>query len=113
MAPMNLRVTKLFQGSDHGAIEVAFNSCAEGTRLMDELKSATGLPFDRPVANRFALRELHIAQVGGEDELEQAFVRVLEIAERYDEVHDAQKNMRGPDELTPDELDRAMKEHGR
>ena len=80
---------------------------------MDELKSATELAFDRPVANRFALRELHIAQVGGEDELEQAFVRVLEIAERYDEVHDAQKNMRGPDELTPDELDRAMKEHGR
>jgi hypothetical protein len=113
MAAMNLRVTKLFQGAPHGSIEVAFNSCAEGTRLVEELKSSTGLKFERPIANRFALRELHIAEVGGEDELEQAFVRVLAVAEKYDEVHDAQKNMKGPDELTPEELDRAMKDHGR
>ena len=64
MAGMNLRVTKLYQGSPQGSIEVAFNSCAEGTRMVEELK-------------------------------------------------DAPKNMKGPDELTPDELDRAMKEHGR
>ena len=113
MAGMNLRVTKLYQGSPQGSIEVAFNSCAEGTRMVEELKSATGLEFERPVDNSFALRELHIARVGGEDELEQAFVSVLAVAEKYDEVQDAQKNMKGPDELTPDELDRAMKEHGR
>ena len=110
---MNLRVTKLYQGAPHGSIEVAFNSCVEGSRLIEELRSATGLTFERPVANRFALRELHIAEVGGEEALEQAFVRVLAVAEKFDEVHDAQKNMKGPDELTPDELDRAMKEHGR
>jgi hypothetical protein len=108
---MNLRVTKLYQGAPHGAIEVAFNSCAEGTRLMEELRATTGLAFERPVANRLALRELHIAEVGGEDALEQAFVRVLEVAEKYDEVQDAQKNMKGPNELSPEELDRAMKDH--
>ena len=113
MPGMNLRVTKLYQGAPHGAIEVAFNSCAEGTRLMEEIRSATGLAFERPVANRFALRELHIAEVGGEAELERAFVRVLEVAEKYDEVHDAQKNMKGPDDLSPEELDRAMKDHRR
>jgi hypothetical protein len=113
MTGMNLRVTKLYQGAPHGSIEVAFDSCAEGMRLIEDLRSATGLAFERPIANRFALRELHIAQVGGEDELEQAFVRVLAVAQRYDEVHDAQKNMKGPDELTPEELDRAMKDHGR
>ena len=113
MAGMNLRVTKLYQGAPHGAIEIAFNSCAEGTRLMEEVREQTGLAFERPVANRFALRELHIAEVGGEDELEHAFVRVLAVAEKYDEVHDSQKNMKGPDELTPEELDRAMKDHRR
>jgi hypothetical protein len=113
MAGMNLRVSKLYQGAPHGAIEIAFNSCAEGTRMMDELRSATGLVFERPTANRFALRELHLAEVGGEEALEQAFVRVLAVAEKYDEVQDSQKNMKGPDELSPDELDRAMKDHRR
>jgi hypothetical protein len=113
MAGMNLRVSKLYQGAPHGAIEVAFNSCAEGTRLMAELREATGLRFERPIANRLALRELHIAEVGGEAALEEAFVAVLAVAEKYDEVHDAQKNLKGPDELTPEELERATREHGR
>ena len=108
-----MRVTKLYQGAPHGSIEVAFNSCAEGTRLIEELRAQTGLAFERPVGNRFALRELHIAEVGGEAELEQAFARVLAVADKYDEVHDSQKNMKGPDELTPDELDRALKDHRR
>jgi hypothetical protein len=113
MAGMNLRVTKLYQGAPHGSIEVAFDSCAEGTSMIEELRSATGLNFERPVANRFALRELHIARVGGEEELERAFVSVLAVAEKYDDVQDSQKNMKGPDELTPEQLDRAMKDHHR
>jgi hypothetical protein len=106
---MNLRITKLYQGSDHGAIEVAFNSSPEGDKMMDEISEATGLPFERPPANRLALRELHIAEVGGEEPLEAAFVQVCAIAEKYDEVHDSQKNMKGPGEVTPNELGRALK----
>jgi hypothetical protein len=109
MSNMNLRVTKLYQGSPHGAIEVAFNSSPEGDKMMAEIREATGLPFERPPANRLALRELHIAEVGGEEPLEAAFVQVCEIAEKYDEVHDSQKNMKGPGEVTPNELGRALK----
>ncbi len=105
---MNIRVTKLYQGAPHGAIEVAFNSSPEGERMMAEIREATGLPFERPTGNRFALRELHIAEVGGEEALEAAYVQVVEIAERYDEVHDSQKNMKGPGEVTPNELGRAL-----
>lgn len=108
MAEMNLRVSKLYQGAPHGSLEVAFNSCPEGDRMMEEVRAVTGLNFQRPAANRFALRELHIAEVGGEEALEQAFVQVLDIAERYDEVHDSQKNMRGPNEVTPNQLGRAL-----
>jgi len=109
MPHMNLRVTKLYQGSPHGAVEVAFNSDPEGDKMMEEIRRATGLVFERPPANRLALRELHIAEVGGEEPLEAAFVQVCEIAEKYDEVHDSQKNMKGPGEVTPNELGRALK----
>ena len=109
MPHMNLRVTKLYQGSPHGAIEVAFNSDPDGDRMMEEIREATGLTFERPPANRFAMRELHIAEVGGEELLEAAFVQVCDIAEKYDEVHDSQKNMKGPGEVTPNELGRALK----
>lgn len=101
---MNIRISKLYQGSAHGAIEVAFNACSEGDNMIEDIRKQTGFPFERPAGNRFAMRELHIAEVGGEDELEEAFVRVLEIASRYGEVHDAQKNMKGPGELTPNQL---------
>lgn len=105
---MNIRVTKLYQGAPHGALEIAFNSDPEGDKMMAEIREATGLPFVRPAANRFALRELHIAEVGGEDALEDAFVKVLDICEKYDEVHDSQKNMRGPNEVTPNQLGKAV-----
>lgn len=109
MSNMNIRVSKLYQGAPHGALEVAFNSCPEGDRMIAEIREATGLPFERPIANRFAMRELHIVEVGGEEPLEAAYVQVTTIAERYDEVHDAQKNMKGPGEVTPNELGRAMR----
>lgn len=106
---MNIRVTKLYQGAPWGALEVAFNSCPEGDELIAEIIEVTGLAFKRPPANLFALRELHIAEVGGEEALEAAYVKVVEVADKYGEVHDAQKNMKGPNELTPDELGKAMK----
>jgi hypothetical protein len=53
---MNIRVTKLYQGSTESSLEVAFNSATEGDRMMDEIRSATGLTFERPIANRFAMR---------------------------------------------------------
>ncbi len=109
MSQMNIRVTKLYQGAPHGSLEIAFNSDPEGEKMMAEISEATGLSFHRPPANRFAMRELHIAEVGGEEPLEAAFVQACDIAEKYDEVHDSQKNMKGPGELTPNELGRAMK----
>lgn len=105
---MNLRITKLYQGAPWGSLEVAFNSCDVGDQMMAEIIAQTKLPFKRPTANMLAFRELHIAEVGGEEALEEAFVRVLAIAQKYDEVHDSQKNMKGPNELTPNELGRAM-----
>lgn len=108
MSKMNIRVTKLYQGSPYGSVEVAFNSDPEGDRMMQELGEATGLTFQRPAANRFALRELHIAEVGDEEPLDAAFLQVVAIAQKYEEVHDSQKNMKGPTEVTPDELRRAM-----
>ncbi|MGA7733571.1 MAG: hypothetical protein WCD37_20095 [Chloroflexia bacterium] len=109
---MNIRVTTLYQGSPHGALEIAFNSAPEGHRMMDEIREATGLPFARPAGNRFAMRELHIAEVGGEEALEAAFVQVVAIAEKYDQVHDSQKNMKGPGEVTPNELGKALQDRG-
>ena len=108
MSKMNIRVTKLYQGSTDSSLEVAFNSATEGTSMMDEIRAATGLTFERPVANRFAMRELHIAKVGAEEPLDAAFSLALEIADKYEEVHDSQKNMKGPNEVTPDQLKKAM-----
>ena len=108
---INIRVSKLYQGSDWGALEVAFNSDPEGDRMMAEIIEATSLPFKRPPANMLALRELHIAEVGNEEALEAAFVQVLDIASKYGEVQDSQKNMKGPGEVTPNELGKAMKHH--
>jgi hypothetical protein len=108
---MNIRVTKLYQGAPWGALEVAFNSSPEGGRMIVEISEATGLDFKRPPANALAMRELHIAEVGGEEALEAAFVKALEVASRYGEVQDSQKNMKGPGEVTPNELGKAMKHH--
>ena len=106
---MNIRITKLYQGAPWGALEVAFNSDPEGDRMIAEIADATGLRFKRPPANLFAMRELHIAEVGGEDALENAFVRALDVAERYGEVQDSQKNMKGPGEVTANELGKALR----
>jgi hypothetical protein len=108
MPQMNIRVTKLYQGSPNSSLEVAFNSSGEGSRMMDEIRAATGLTFERPIANRFAIRELHIARIGAEEPLHVAFSQALEIADKYEEVHDSQKNMKGPDEVTPEQLKKAM-----
>jgi hypothetical protein len=101
---MNIRITKLYQGAPWGALEVAFNSSPEGDRMIAEIIFATGLDLKRPPANAFAMRELHIAQVGGEEALEAAFVTALAVAEKYGEVMDSQKNMKGPGEYAPNEL---------
>ena len=106
---MNIRITKLYQGAPWGALEIAFNSSPEGDRMIAEIIAVTGLPFERPVANRFAMRELHIAEVGGEEALEAAFVKALAVAEKYGEVQDSQKNMKGPGDLTPNELGKQMR----
>jgi len=110
MINMNIRITKLYQGSDWGALEVAFNSAPEGEGMISEIAQATGLNFKRPPANLLALRELHIAEVGDEQALEEAFVKAEEVASRYGEVHDSQKNMKVPGELTPNELGKALKD---
>ncbi len=107
---MNIRISKLYQGSAWGALEVAFNSDPEGDRMIVEIARATGLDFTRPPANIFAMRELHIAQVGGEEELERAFVAALEVAQKYGDVQDSQKNMKGPGELTPNQLGKHLPE---
>lgn len=104
---MNIRITKLYQGSPWGALEVAFNSSPEGDQMIQEIRQATGLDLKRPPANILAMRELHIAEVGGEEALEAAFVKALEVATRYGEVMDSQKNMKGPNEVTPNELGKA------
>ena len=101
---MNIRITKLYQGAPWGALEVAFNSSPEGDRMIAEITASTGLDLKRPPANAFAMRELHIAQVGGEEALEAAFVAAISIAEKYGEVADSQKNMKGPGEYAPNEL---------
>src|SRR5918912_2224965 len=89
---MNIRVSKLYQGAPWGAVEVAFNSAPEGDLMIAEIREVTGLHFRRPPANLLALRELHIAEVGGEEALDAAYVAAIEVAERYAEVHDSQKN---------------------
>jgi len=109
---MNIRISKLYQGAPWGALEVAFNSCAEGDRMIAEIIQATGLAFKRPPANIMAMRELHIAEVGGEEPLEEAFVKAISVAEKYGEVMDSQKNMKGPGEVTPNQLGKAIKERG-
>ena len=107
---MNIRISKLFQGSPRGALEVAFNADPEGDLMIVEIARATGLEFKRPPANLFAMRELHIAQVGGEEELERAFMAAMQVAEKYGDVQDSQKNMKGPGELTPNQLGRNLPE---
>ena len=108
---MNIRISKLYQGSPQGALEVAFNSDPEGDKMIAEIIEVTRLPFKRPPANVLAMRELHIAEVGGEEALEAAFVVAIEIASKYGEVQDSQKNMKGPGEVTPNELGKAMRHH--
>jgi hypothetical protein len=110
-ANMNIRISKLYQGAPWGALEVAFNAAPEGDDMIAEIREATGLDFKRPPANMFALRELHIAEVGGEEPLEAAFVKAIAIAEKYGDVHDSQKNMKGPGEVTPNELGKALEHH--
>jgi hypothetical protein len=105
---MNIRVSKLYQGAPWGSLEVAFNSDPEGDRMMSEIVRVTGLRFTRPPANLFAMRELHIAEVGGEEALESAFAAAFEIALRYGDVQDSQKNMKGPGEVSTNELSRAL-----
>ena len=105
---MNIRITKLYQGAPWGALEVAYNSDPSGDRMLAEIAEATGLRFNRPPANLFAMRELHIAEVGGEEDLHTAFVAAFEIAEKYGEVQDSQKNMKGPGDVSPNELGRAL-----
>lgn len=107
---MNIRITKLYQGAPWGALEVAFNSSPEGDRMITEIREATGLLFKRPPANMLAMRELHIAEVGGEADLEAAFVKAIAVADKYGEVQDSQKNMKGPGEFTPNELGAALKQ---
>src|SRR5437868_13681262 len=108
---MNIRVSKLYQGAPWGALEVAFNSAPEGDLMIADIREATGLDFKRPPANLLAMRELHIAEVGGEVALEAAFVVAMDVASKYGEVQDSQKNMKGPGEVTPNELGKAMKHH--
>jgi hypothetical protein len=108
---LNIRVTKLYQGAPWGALEVAFNSAPEGDRMMAEIRKVTRLDFNRPPANALAMRELHIAEVGGEEALEAAFVEAITVASKFGEVQDSQKNMKGPGEVTPNELGKAMKHH--
>ena len=79
--------------------------------MIEEIKAATGLPLKRPPANVLAMREIHIAEVGGEDALEEAYVAAVAVASHYGEVQDSQKNMKGPGEVTPNELGKALK-HG-
>ncbi len=105
---MNIRISKLYQGAPWSALEVAFNAAPEGSTMIAEIAEATGLTFKRPPANMFALRELHIAQIGDEQALEEAFVKSMEVAEKYGEVLDSQKNMKGPGEVTPNELGKAL-----
>lgn len=105
---MNIRVTKLYQGAPWSALEVAFNSDPAGDRMIEEIAQATGLAFKRPPANLLAMRELHIAEIGNEEQLEKAFVIAIEVADRYGEVQDSQKNMKGPGELTPNQLGKHM-----
>jgi hypothetical protein len=107
---MNIRISKLYQGSPWGALEVAFNADPQGDKMIVEIAHATGLHFKRPPANMFAMRELHIAEVGGEEALERAFVAAMGVAEKYGEVQDSQKNMKGPGELTPHQLGKNLPE---
>src|SRR5204863_9973303 len=100
---MNIRISKLYQGAPWGALEVAFNSAPEGDVMIAEIREATGLEFKRPPANILAMRELHIAEVGGEEALEVAFVKAMAVAEKYGEVMDSQKHMKGPVAVTPNE----------
>ena len=105
---MNIRITKLYQGSDWGSLEVAFNSAPEGDEMIAEIARATGLSFKRPPANLLAMRELHIAEVGGEDALDAVFVTATQVASAYGEVQDSQKTLKGPGEFTPNELGKIM-----
>lgn len=76
--------------------------------MIAEIARETGLAFKRPPANILAMRELHIAEVGDEAALERAFVAAMDVASKYGEAQDSQKNMKGPGELTPNQLGKHM-----
>ena len=60
------------------------------------------LRFARPPANRFALREIHLARIGDRAQLEEAYRTAGMVAEKYGPVHDSQKDMHGPDDRAAD-----------
>ncbi len=95
---MNIRITKLYQDAPHRMLEVAFNRDRRGTEMIAEIAEATGLTFERPPANRFALREIHLARVGDRARLDEAYLIAGTVAEKYGPVHDSQKDMAGPDD---------------
>ena len=99
---MNIRITKLYQDAPYSALEVAFNQDPRGAEMMREIAAATGCEFARPLANRFALREIHLARIGDREQLEAAYRTAGMVAEKYGPVHDSQKDMHGPDDRAAD-----------
>ena len=95
---MNIRITKVFQDAPYQMLEVAFNRDPRGTAMIAEIAAATGVTFERPPANRFAIRELHLARIADAAALDEAYRIAGEIAEQYGPVHDSQKDMQGPDD---------------
>jgi hypothetical protein len=96
---MNIRITKLYQDAPFATLEVAFNSDPQGAQMMREIAEATGYTFERPVGNRYALREIHLARIGDRLKLDEAYRIAGVTAERYGPVHDSQKDMHGPDDM--------------
>ncbi len=99
---MNIRITKLYQDAPFAMLEVAFNSDPQGVAMMADIIAATGYVFERPPANRFALREIHLARIGDRAKLEEAYLRAGVAAEKYGPVHDSQKDMQGPSDRAAD-----------
>ena len=96
---MNIRISKLYVGGPFAALEVAFNSDPRGAEMLARIAAATGHTFERPPANRFARRELHLARIPDAAELDRACAIAREVAAAYGIVHDSQKQMAGPDDL--------------
>jgi hypothetical protein len=99
---MNIRITKLYQDASYSMLEVAFNSDPRGAQMIREIAEATGCTFERPPANRHALRELHLARVGDRARLDEAYRTAGVVAEKYGPVHDSQKDMHGPNDRAAD-----------